>query len=408
MLNIIEREEDMPWEHQKVELVRIEFVFLASHESVNFSQLCREFNISRKTGYKWLNRYRSEGIQGLRTRSHRRHNYPEAIPGNIVAEIIRLRNLHPGWGPKKLRVLMLRENFSPDDIPSISSIVRILKKAGLSVPKGRGRPRKYKPSGDLTEAKESNQVWTADLKGWWRTKDGSRCEPLTVRDLFSRYILCAKPLQTKSIQEVQAVFENLFQKHGLPDVIRTDNGTPFASLNGLHGLTKLSAWWISLGIKPERIRLGHPEDNGGHERMHADIAREIERRPALTVKDEAIRLENWRLEFNNVRPHESLKLLTPSQIYRPSSRFYGGIAFDYDYPETHEIRKVKKGGTIVFRGEEIYISQSLSGFKIGLKKIDSVTYEATFCGLRLGEIFCSSDSKSKFVVRTSNPMNKKM
>ena len=364
----------MPWEKRKSELLRMEFVMLASHTGVNKSQLCREFGISRKTGYKWLNRYREEGLKGLETRSHRPKNSPNAIPGWIVADVVHLRHLHPSWGPKKLRVLMPRAKYSPDDIPSVSSLVRILHRTGLSVPKGRRHPRKYPPTGTCSEASRTNDVWTVDLKGWWRTQDRKRCEPLTIRDLFSRYILCLKPLKTKSVEEVKAIFDDIFKSYGLPDIIRSDNGSPFASTRNLHGLTRLSAWWISLGIKPERIRLGHPEENGGHERMHADIAREIEKNPARTIVDEEVRLENWRREFNNIRPHEALNMLTPSQIYRPSSRFYGGLVPDFEYPSHFEVRKVKKNGSIKYKGKEVGLSIAVAGYNVGIEKLDDVTY----------------------------------
>ena len=382
----------MPWENRKAELLRMEFVMLASHVGVNKSQLCREFSISRKTGYKWLNRYCTEGIRGLETRSHRPKNSPTAIPGGIVADVIRLRHLHPNWGPKKLRVLMLRAKYNPKDIPSVSSLVRILHRAGLSVPKGRGRPRKYTPSGKLSNASKANVVWTVDLKGWWRTQDGNRCEPLTVRDLFSRYILCLKPLKRRSVEEVKAIFEDIFKSYGLPEIIRSDNGSPFASTRNLHGLTRLSAWWLSLGIQPEHSRLGHPEDNGAHERMHADIAREIEKNPAPTVKDEEVRLENWRREFNNIRPHESLKMLTPSQIYRPSSRFYGGLVPDYEYPAQFEVRMVKKNGSIKYKGKEVNLSGAVVGYKVGIEKVDDVTFRVWFCNLQWNDFSFSSDS----------------
>ena len=397
----------MMWNQQNAVILRMEFVLLALHDSVNKTQLCREFGISRKTGYKWLKRYNESGLMGLESRSHRPKHLPNAIPGWMVTEVIRLRNLHSSWGPKKIQTLLLRAGYSSQIIPSVSSLVRILKRAGLSVAKGRGRPRKHPPTQTLTQATKANEVWTVDLKGWWRTKDGKRCEPLTIRDLFSRYLFCLKPVRKKSIDEVMPIFEDVFKKYGLPEIIRSDNGSPFVSTTSLQGLTRLSAWWVSLGIKPERIRLGHPEENGGHERMHADIAREIEKNPACTVDDEEIRLENWRREFNNVRPHEALRMLTPSQVYRTSSRFFGGLVPDFKYPPHFEQRKVKRNGAICFKGHEVYISVAFKGKVISIEEINSVTFRLWFCNLRLGDLIVSSDSSFQLDVYIPNPMKKK-
>jgi hypothetical protein len=235
----------------------------------------------------------------------------------------------------------------------------------------------------LSGAEHPNRVWTADFKGWWRTRDGARCEPLTIRDLFSRYILCLRPMAWRSTEAVRQAFTEVFRRYGLPDIIRSDNGSPFASITGPLGLTRLSAWWLSLGIKPERIMPGHPEQNGGHERMHGDIARAIESAPAADVAEETVRLERWRVEFNAERPHEALAMQTPADIYCSSPRHLSDVK-PYVYPAGFEKRRVQEDGCIHFRGRCVNFSEALGKMEVGLQLVSEDRWQVWFRDLAVG------------------------
>lgn len=375
----------MSWTVSEIEKLRMEFVVVACEKEVSVSEACNVFGISRKTGYKWIKRYKEEGLTGLTDRSRRPKTSSMKTSGEIVIEIIKLRGEHPYWGPKKLRAIMTRKGMKREEAPSEATIMRILKQAGLSVTKGRGRPRKWKPESELKEGSKPNEVWTVDFKGWWRTKDGSRCEPLTIRDLHSRYILCLKPMKRRKTEEVKAVFEEVFERYGLPDRIRSDNGAPFASMTGIMGMTRLSAWWRTLGIEPDRTQPGHPEGNGAHERMHLDIAKEIEGQPGRTIEDETERLERWRIDYNNVRPHEAIGMKTPREKYRCSKRRVSDIV-EYEYPEGFATRKVRCTGCLRIGKRDIYVSEALRGMKVGLEQVDMCTERVWFCNLMLGAL----------------------
>jgi transposase InsO family protein len=258
----------MPWKDLNIMNQKTEFV-LKAQQTENFRALCREYGISPKTGYKWMQRMLTHGLEGLNDESRRPRTSPEALAEEVVCRIVRLKERHRTWGPRKIRELYERQWGGT---PSESSFKRVLERAGMTEKK---RVRKAGQSGRITskpKAEAPNDVWTVDLKGWWNDPQG-RCEPLTVRDEFSRFVLEARSLPNARTEHVRNCFESLFERHGLPSVIRSDNGTPFASVQGLLGLTKLSAWWIALGIDLERGRPGCPQDNGAHERMHRDLGR---------------------------------------------------------------------------------------------------------------------------------------
>ena len=375
----------MSWSFSNIEHIRMEFVLIAREPFISISETCRQFKISRKTGYKWLKRYESDGLLGLYDRSRRPHSTPLAVSGDVVVALVRLRQAHLHWGPKKLKALLPKEGFRVNQLPSVATIGRILKRSGLSKPKGRGRPKIYKQTRQLVDAAAPNDVWTVDFKGWWRCGDGERCEPLTIRDLYSRYLFCLRPMKTRKTESVKEVFEEVFKLYGLPNVIRSDNGGPFASLRGLHGLTRLSAWWRSLGIELDRIAPGHPEQNGGHERMHGDMAREIQSDPSPTVEEEEKRLERWRIEYNVHRPHEALDMKTPGELYRLSRQRFENIE-PCVYPGQYEQRRVGKNGYIRLTGRSVFISEALMGRRVGLQRLTDNLWHVWFCDLELGEI----------------------
>jgi putative transposase len=375
----------MSWSATDTEHLRMDFIVIAREPEVSMSEVCRQFDISRKTGYKWRKRYETDGLTALMDRSHRPATSPLRVSGDVVVELVRLRRSHECRGPKKLRATLLRNGFRPDEVPSLATIGRILRRSGLSETKRRGRPPKHPPTGPLSSAEGPNAVWTVDFKGWWRTKDGCRCEPLTIRDLYSRYLLCLRPVMTRRTKEVRAVFEEVFERYGLPGIIRSDNGSPFASLTGPGGLTRLSAWWRTLGIRLERITPGHPEQNGGHERMHGDLAREIQRQPAATVAEEALRLERWRIEFNTDRPHEALEMKVPGEVYHPSSRKLLDVR-PYVYPLDFERRHVRRDGCILLQGQAVYLSEALGKQDIGLERLSETGWRVWFCDIAVSEI----------------------
>ena len=375
----------MSWRAAGIEHLRAEFVLVASGPDASKSAACRQFGISRKTGYKWLRRCEELGLAGLSDRSRRPRTSPLQVSGAVVVELVRLRQAHPHWGPKKLRALLVRSGFRPDELPALATLGRILRRVGLSESKGRGRPRRWEPEGPVSAAEGPNDVWTVDFKGWWRTGDRRRCEPLSIRDLYSRYILCLRPMRRRKIGDVRAVFAEVFERYGLPEAIRSDNGPPFTSLTGPHGLTRLSAWWKTLGIRLERIEPGHPEQNGGHERMHRDLAAEVEGQPAATLTEEARRLECWRVEYNVQRPHEALGMKVPGDIYRCSRRKLADVK-PYCYPTGYLLRRVGSDGCILLSGRYTRLSSALVRTEVGLERLDETHWRVWFCDLAVKEI----------------------
>lgn len=373
----------MPWLKKEPMDLRVEFVLKALRTD-NFRTLCAEYGISAKTGYKWQQRFLTQGIEGMVEQSRRPHHHAEQLSETVLCAIIRLKQAHPHWGPKKIRALYLRRHGSA---ASESSFKRILERAGLTVPRRRRQPASQ--AGRLWSGQRGhapNAVWTVDFKGWWYDRQGQRCEPLTVRDEHSRYILELRRLPDARTETVRACFERLFALHGLPGAIRSDNGSPFAHVKGVMGLSRLSAWWTALGIELERNRPGHPQDNGSHERMHRDIAWELAPRTA-----EQAALDLWREEFNRERPHESLGMRCPAEVYQRSSKRYEGTPEDLDYAGLAS-RKVTTSGTIGWAGTHLFISSSLVGWSVGLKPLADGTYETWFGRLLLGWIDPATES----------------
>jgi len=374
---------------------RIEFG-LKAMRTLNFRALCQEYGISTKTGYKWKERFLREGIEGMREQSRRPRGHADQLGDETVCEMIRLKLAHGSWGPRKIRELYRRRH---GEVASESSFKRILERAGLTHKRVR---RKAKEAGRLCgvrEANEPNEVWTVDFKGWWRT-GGRRCEPLTVRDQHSRYVLELRSLADARSETVRESFEQLFERKGLPQVIRSDNGSPFASVNGLFGLSRLSVWWVALGIDLERGRPGHPQDNGAHERMHLDISREIE---AMGTSDQET-LDLWRQNFNFERPHDSLGMRFPAELYRPSERKYQGTPEELDYPQMCP-RRVSSDGMIKVDAHPYFLTTALAGWNIGLKPIAQERFEVWFGRLLLGEIDLTASNFIRADIRPNKTAN---
>jgi putative transposase len=383
----------MAWKETCVLEQRTEFIkeYLAGCES--FKELCARFGVSEKTGHKWKNRFLQYGFTGLNDQSKAPESSPKQLDEDTVIRLIKLRMAHPTWGAKKLAVLYAKA-YTGADLPSQSSIYRVLGKAGL-INKRRMRPVKPDTSRlrNRIPANEPNDVWTVDFKGYWYS-GGEQCLPLTVRDLASKYILCVRLMQSSSADAVKAVFEELFYKYGLPKVIRSDNGTPFATTFSALGLTKLSAWWIYNGIIPDRTDPGCPSQNGSHERMHADLSREIQGKipGGVTANQQAIGL--WVEEYNHIRPHEALGMQTPAEVYRKSEIEYAGTPEDLEYPITFMTRKINKHGYVKLNKTSIPVSSSLRGMTVGLQPTDYNEYMLWLADFPLGtvstETYCFS------------------
>jgi len=355
---------------------RIEFG-LKAMQTLNFRALCQEYGISAKTGYKWKERFLREGIKGMEEQSRRPQSHAAQLPEETVCEIVRLKLAHRSWGPRKIRELYRRRHR---EVASESTFKRVLERAGLTQKRRRRRAGEAGRVWAGCEGTCPNQMWTVDFKGWWRSW-GKRCEPLTVRDEYSRYVLELRAMEDARTDSVRRSFERLFERHGLPQAIRSDNGSPFASVHGLLGLSRLSVWWVALGIDLERGRPGHPQDNGAHERLHLDITRELE---AIGEWDQEA-LDVWRQSFNYERPHDSLGMKCPAELYRASERKYEGTPEDLDYPQMCT-RRVSACGAIKFERQSLFLSSALAGWSVGLKPLTADRLEVWFGRLLLGQI----------------------
>jgi len=371
---------------------RAEFVMRA-RTTENFSALCREYGISRQIGYKWLKRYEAEGLRGMGDRSRKPHRVGSGLSEEIVCRIVRLKERHRYWGARKLQKIY---EDAWGEAPSESSFKRVLAKCGMVEKR---RIRKAAESGRIATgrcAQAANDIWTVDFKGWWKDARG-RCMPLTVRDEYTRYILAIIAVEDGKTETIKACFETLFAKYGVPGAIRSDNGPPFASREGLMGLSRLSAWWLALGIDLERSRPGCPQDNGGHERMHGDIAKEIE--PNRPVERQAA-LEIWRREFNEIRPHEFLGMKRPAEVYQPSARKWHGDIDQLSYPGM-ATRRVGKLGNIWLEGKQVFLTIALGGWNVGLRPNADGLWEVYFAKLLIGHI----EPKTRALIRNqATPM----
>lgn len=346
------------------------------------TDLCREFGISRKTGYKLKKRYGEVGAEGLFDQSRKPRRSPNRTPRDIADRIVAHRKRYPTWGPKKLRQSLMTQE--PEiRWPAASTIGVLLKDAGLVDGRKRRRRASPTPPTGRVEAREPNELWAIDHKGDFQLKNGTRCYPLTVSDDFSRYFLGCEALASTGMEPAGAAMERVFAEYGLPQRIRSDNGTPFAS-TGLCGLTQLTVWFMRLGIELERIEPGHPEQNGRHERMHLTLQQDVLRPPADNLLQQQEAFDAYLPVYNKERPHEALGMKVPDAVYVRSERRLPKRLPELEYPLHDASKRVDTYGRIYFRGRLTYIGAALVGQRLGLRQLDDLTWLVSFMEMDLG------------------------
>ena len=373
----------MPWKELKPMDQKTQFIADYLRQTLDTTELCQLYGISRKTGYKWIERYLEDGPQGLEERSRRPGTCPNQTPEEIVDALIQVRQRHPTWGAKKLLPLVGKRH--PDwDLPARSTVCEILKRRGL-VPQKRRRRVIGHPGKPSSLMLAPNDIWCADFKGQFKTGDGLYCYPLTVTDGYSRYLLGCQGLSSTRVMEAKPVFTRLFKEFGLPQRIRSDNGVPFAT-NTLARLSTLSAWWVRLGILPDLIEPGKPQQNGRHERMHRTLKAETTRPPAANRQAQQRKFNRFREEFNEERPHEALDMATPASIYVPSLREMPDRLPPLEYPDRFEVRYVSYNGGIRWNKGWVNVSITCAGEYVGLEEIDDGVWNVYFGPLKLGRL----------------------
>ena len=390
----------MPWKECSVMEERLRFVAkLLDGDSM--TEVCQEFGISRKTGYKIFNRYKDSGLEALSDRSRRPVRYANQLPPQIESLIVNLKREKPHWGARKIRELLVRRLDQDVRIPAKSTIHAVLHRHGLV----KGIPRRsHRATGTrLSAGRAPNELWCADFKGEFKLGNGHYCYPLTVSDYASRFLLLCEALQSTREDTAITAFEQLFLERGLPAAIRSDNGVPFASPNALFNLSKLSVWWLRLGIAIERIKPGHPQQNGRHERMHLTLKNEATRPPGMNSLQQQVRFDNFAREYNAERPHEALGMKMPAEIYSPSHRPYRGLP-ELSYPLHDRDVIVTACGRICMHRKRINLSQVFAGQRVGVKEVDEGIWIVSFMHYDLGYI----DLEQKTLQPLDNPFGPRL
>jgi putative transposase len=371
----------MPWSQTSPMDQRTQFIADYLREVLSVTELCDLYGISRKTAYKVIDRYLRQGPAGLEDRSRRPHTSPNHTPHEIEQALLEVRRRHPSWGGKKL-LTIVHKAHPRWELPHRSTVCEILSRNGM-VPKKPRRRHIGHPGRPHSAILAPNDVWSADFKGQFKTGNGRYCYPLTVTDNFSRYLLSCQALSSTAVDEARPVFVRLFKEYGLPKRIRTDNGVPFATTT-LARLSRLSAWWIRLGVLPEFIEPGKPQQNGRHERMHLTLKAETTRPPAHSLPGQQRKFNAFVEEFNNERPHEALDQDTPASWYEPSSREMPTKIKPFVYPDRFEVRYVSGNGGIRWNNDWVNVSTVCIGEYVGLEEIDNGIWTVYFGPLKLG------------------------
>jgi transposase InsO family protein len=390
----------MPWKECSVMDERLRFVSrLLDGEAM--SEVCREFGISRKTGYKIYERYRQTGLEALTDRSRRPVRFANQLPPQIESLIVTFKREKPHWGARKIRELLVRRLDGDIRVPAQSTVHAVLHRHGLV--KIAGRPRQRAQGTPLSRGLAPNDLWCADFKGEFKLGGGPYCYPLTVTDHASRYLLLCEALESTKQDPTITAFEQLFRERGLPAAIRSDNGVPFASPNGLYGLSKLSVWWLRLGIDIERIKPGHPQQNGRHERMHLTLKKEATKPAGMNFLQQQARFDAFVEEFNTERPHEALAMQRPADVYTASPRPYYGLP-ELTYPLHDKDVIVTTCGRICMHKKKINVSSVLAGQKLGVKEVDDGIWLVSFMRYDLGFI----DLEQKTLQPLDNPFGPRL
>ena len=378
---------------------RMRFV-LRRLDGETMSDLCREFGISRKTGYKIFDRYQECGVRGLTDRSRCPYRYANQLPFQVENYILNVKREYPTWGARKIRE-RLRRRFSEIKIPAKSTIPAVLDRHGLV--ERRGRPRRRAQGTDLSAGTQPNQLWCTDYKGEFLLGNRQYCYPLTVTDHASRYLLCCEALSSTCEAFAFSAFEQLFQERGLPANIRSDNGGPFASAHALFNLSKLAVWWLRLGIGIERIQRGHPQQNGRHERMHLTLKREATQPAAANFLQQQARFDDFIAVFNYQRPHEAIGMKCPAEVYRPSPRPYQGLP-PIDYPLHDKTLVVTNCGRLCLGRKKINFSTVFAGQAVGIKEVHDDIWLVSFMDYDLGYF----DLETRVLEPLENPFGPKL
>jgi transposase InsO family protein len=382
----------MPWKVSGVVEKRRLFVAEWLTENWTMTELCARHGISRQAGYNTLARYEQGGWKGLEEQSRAPRCHPNQTPEAIERQIVELRHMHMRWGPRKLKAFLERE-AADGAWPAASTMGELLRREGLVIP--RKQRRRVEPyTAPFAAADAPNRVWCGDFKGWSRTQDGERIDPLTITDACSRYLLRCQAVEKTDTPRVQAIFEAAFREYGMPEAIRTDNGAPFAS-RAIAGLSRLAVWWMKLDIVPERIQPSHPEQNGRHERMHLTLQQETMTTMAANRRAQQRRFDEFRLEFNQQRPHEALHMHTPASCYTASARPFPARVREPEYGNSMRVRRVQAGGQFSWQHEDVFVSETLIGERIALQPIDDRWYTIYFAEFALAEF----DSHTRTVHR---------
>jgi transposase InsO family protein len=363
----------MPWEVSGVVEKRKQFLAEYATGEWTMSDLCRAHGITRPTGYAVLRRYAQAGQCGLEEQSRAPRRHPNQTPAEIEAQVLALRRKHPRWGPRTLKKILDDAGIS---CPAASTVGELLDREGLT--HHRVKRRKVEPyQRPFQLVGEPNDEWAGDFKGWMRTGDGERIDPLTISDTCSRYLLRCQAVEKTNTEQVQAIFEAAFREYGMPRAMRTDNGAPFAS-RAIAGLSRLAVWWIKLGIVPQRIEPGHPEQNGRHERMHRTLKEATVSPPRANRRAQQRAFDQFRQEYNQLRPHQGLAMQTPTAVYRSSPRPYPARVREPEYDTAMKVRRVFKHGQFFWQHHDVFLSKVLYGERIGLLPIDDRYYRVYF------------------------------
>lgn len=373
----------MPWLETAPMEQRERFIRDERLALYTMTELCARYGVSRKTGYKWLERFDAGGRAGLGDRSRAPHRCPHRIADDVAQLICRARRQHPSWGPEKL-LQWLEPRHPGLDLPAISTAGDLLARRGLV--KKRRRRRTYQHPGIVpATTTQPNDLWTADFKGHFRTRDGIYCYPLTIADQHTRFLMACHGLLSTKGHGVRPVFDRLFREYGLPRAIRTDNGVPFAT-TGIHGLSQLNVWWLRLGIQHQRILPGQPQQNGAHERMHKTLKGDAIRPPRATLAAQQRAFNRFRALYNDERPHTFLRGRTPTSLYRPSPRQYTGELPPIEYPGHFIVKRITNAGTFRFKKRLLFIANALKQHTIGLEEVADGIWSIHFCRVLVGRL----------------------